>query len=164
MKAEVKAEWLKRLRSGKYTQTAGALHRVLGDDPGEHQFCCLGVLCEIAVEQEVVKVFDERPENDDRELEYGRTLMGAYTGVPPEEVLVWAEVPKRTLEDRHSTKINNDEFHFKVVPDSPLHEKLKAVVGLAEYRGENPEYSLVEMNDSGEFTFAEIADVIEQYF
>lgn len=163
MKAEVKAEWIKRLRSGKYTQTTGALHRVLGDDPRGDRYCCLGILCEIAVEQEVVKVFDPRPENNDRELEYGTDEGYAVSGVPPESVLVWAEVPKRQVSGR-SVELHNDEFHFTVEKDTPLHEKLKETLGLSAYRGDDPEYSLVEMNDSGEFTFEEIADVIEQYF
>lgn len=47
MKPEVKELWLQALRSGEYFQGKGFLHT---DRPGEHpQFCCLGVLCDIAV-------------------------------------------------------------------------------------------------------------------
>ena len=43
MNKEIKAEWVKALRSGEYKQGGGALHR------GDH-FCCLGVLCDIAID------------------------------------------------------------------------------------------------------------------
>jgi hypothetical protein len=48
-KQEIKTEWLKRLRSGDITQT----QRVLGRTDGSR--CCLGVLCDIAVEEKVVQ-------------------------------------------------------------------------------------------------------------
>ena len=47
MEAELKSRWTARLRSGEYRQGKGAL-RKLGKD--SDSFCCLGVLCEIAVE------------------------------------------------------------------------------------------------------------------
>lgn len=163
MKAEVKAEWLKRLRSGEYKQTGGVLHRIVGDDDRVDTFCCLGVLCEIAVEQGVVKSFDSLPENSDREVDYGLTKSDATTGVPPQEVLVWAEVPKRQYDS--GLKVHNDEFHFEVEEGSEWHTRLGDTLnqGFAGSRSDRT-YSLVEMNDSGKFTFAEIADVIEQYF
>jgi hypothetical protein len=48
-KQEIKTEWLKRLRSGDITQTQGVLGRTDGSR------CCLGVLCDIAVEEKVVQ-------------------------------------------------------------------------------------------------------------
>lgn len=52
---EIITEWVRRLRSGRYLQGVRALRR-----PGQvgDTYCCLGVLCEIAVEQGVV----EKPE------------------------------------------------------------------------------------------------------
>ncbi len=47
MNEDVKRKWLKALRSGDYPQTHGILH----DEEG---FCCLGVLCDLAVEGGVV--------------------------------------------------------------------------------------------------------------
>lgn len=47
MNPEIKAEWVKRLRSGDYIQGKGNLE--MGG-----RYCCLGVLCEIAVEQGVI--------------------------------------------------------------------------------------------------------------
>jgi hypothetical protein len=37
--------WIKALRSRKYKQGYGLLHRV--DEMGNHLFCCLGVACEL---------------------------------------------------------------------------------------------------------------------
>ncbi|MDG4783270.1 hypothetical protein O7614_26780 [Micromonospora sp. WMMD961] len=44
----IKARWTAALRSGDYGQTTGTLRR--GDD-----FCCLGVLCDIAVKDGVIE-------------------------------------------------------------------------------------------------------------
>lgn len=43
-------QWVEALRSGKYKQGRNYLHT---EDSGEHHFCCLGVLCEIARENGV---------------------------------------------------------------------------------------------------------------
>lgn len=40
MNAELKAKWVEALRSGRYSQTRGALR----DEDG---YCCLGVLCDV---------------------------------------------------------------------------------------------------------------------
>jgi len=42
MKLEVKKLWIEALRSGKYEQGRGALNK-------DGKFCCLGVLCDLAV-------------------------------------------------------------------------------------------------------------------
>lgn len=48
MTPELKIEWLTALRSGKYQQTQGNLHRTVASDVGTPVgHCCLGVLCEI---------------------------------------------------------------------------------------------------------------------
>jgi hypothetical protein len=48
LKPEIKAEWLHLLRSGRYDQTQGTLHRTEENvRPGFSEgYCCLGVLCE----------------------------------------------------------------------------------------------------------------------
>lgn len=38
-------EWVKALMSGKYKQTKRVLHSI--DDNNRHEYCCLGVLCEL---------------------------------------------------------------------------------------------------------------------
>lgn len=45
MKEEVKNKWTAALRSGKYKQGKGLLNN------GAGRLCCLGVLCEVAIEE-----------------------------------------------------------------------------------------------------------------
>lgn len=52
MNPEVKTKWLAALRSGQFKQGRGRLARVT---PEGEEFCCLGVLCELAVQEGVAK-------------------------------------------------------------------------------------------------------------
>lgn len=52
MNPELKERWLNELRSGKYTRGTNALKTF---DEGVTSHCCLGVLCEIAIEDGVRK-------------------------------------------------------------------------------------------------------------
>lgn len=57
MNPEIKERWLAALRSGDYKQTDGYLN-VSSDNPEGSEFdgyCCLGVLCEIAVADGVIQ-------------------------------------------------------------------------------------------------------------
>lgn len=51
IKREIYVEWLKRLRSGDYPQGVSYLRR---EEEGKDRFCCWGILCEIAVESNIV--------------------------------------------------------------------------------------------------------------
>lgn len=46
----VKAKWVAALRSGKYKQARGRLRKI-NAKTGEARHCCLGVLCELYVEE-----------------------------------------------------------------------------------------------------------------
>lgn len=48
MNPDVKSEWVAALRSGDYKQGIGRLR------DNEDKYCCLGVLCEIAVRRHVI--------------------------------------------------------------------------------------------------------------
>lgn len=48
MNKEIKAKWLAALRSGKYVHGKGQLKDVTTGHP---KHCCLGVLCEVLLEQ-----------------------------------------------------------------------------------------------------------------
>lgn len=48
MNPKAKAQWIAKLRSGEYTQGTGSLR-----DSG-NKYCCLGVLCEVAVEDGLI--------------------------------------------------------------------------------------------------------------
>ena len=63
MNADVKKLWVNALKSGKYEQGQGRLTAVF--DTG-NMFCCLGVLCDIAVKKGVVSkpaVVDDNTSN-----------------------------------------------------------------------------------------------------
>ena len=82
MNPEVKALWLTALRSGKYRQTNGVLNDGVGG------FCCLGVLCSIAVESGVEIEVDE----DDKVGNVQYDHCGEYL---PRSVQQWAGLVDR---------------------------------------------------------------------
>lgn len=65
MNKRIAKKWTKALRSGKYEQTNGKLQDHYG-------YCCLGVLCELAVKEGVIETYSG--------------------GVLPEKVRGWAEI------------------------------------------------------------------------
>lgn len=81
MNPEVKAEWLKALRSGEYEQGTGQLKRVSSDGP---VYCCLGVLEDLAVKAGITEGWDERSRDDKKSHGYKATL-----SVP---VMDWADL------------------------------------------------------------------------
>jgi hypothetical protein len=82
---EPKRLWLEALRSGRFQQG----HTMLAVDRGDGmQFCCLGVLCEVAIEAGLDLPRTERAPAfgvEKRSLAYG-----GCTVMPPEEVWEWA--------------------------------------------------------------------------
>jgi len=46
--------WVRALRSGKYKWGKNSLH------PTDDKYCCLGVLCEIAIKQGIIGSYEER--------------------------------------------------------------------------------------------------------
>lgn len=55
MNKEIKQKWIEALRSGKYKQGTAALRKKDYLQKGKPEFCCLGVLCEIAIKEGVIK-------------------------------------------------------------------------------------------------------------
>ena len=56
MKRDIAHRWVAALRSGKFRQGRRQLRRNFGD--GQNEFCCLGVLCELAVADGVIPPYD----------------------------------------------------------------------------------------------------------
>ncbi|MFY1688153.1 hypothetical protein [Plantactinospora sp. WMMB782] len=115
MKQEVKRKWVAALRSGEFAQGEGALRRTT---PSGDRYCCLGVLCEVAVRAGVI---EQSQPND-----HGFHYYGVASAVLPPSVVEWAGL------------------------DSTIPS-----VGA-------PAAPLTIHNDSGQFTFAELADLIER--
>lgn len=133
MIAEVKAEWVAALRGGNYAQGDGYL-RV--DDA----FCCLGVLCDLAVRNNII------PE----------PVAAALMRLPDGKVYEYGRPCTCSTGDVDC----NSEATRTYLPD--------AVVAWAGLQGRGGDRgfgksSLTALNDSGT-PFAEIADIIEAEF
>lgn len=137
MDPQIKARWLEALRSGKYEQGRSALNT--GGANG--QFCCLGVLCELAVEDGVVTRnqpwADVETLGNDPQFHYDHE-----GGALPRAVREWAGLAY----SNPATRVTRGEvFTDLEVPD--LQDRM----------------SLAEINDAGmDFTY--IAAVIEREF
>lgn len=133
MDQEKKAQWVAALRSGDYKQGHGLLHTITD---GEHQYCCLGVLCDLAEKSGLTL---RRGDNLDRGLAqpYTRYVI-AYNGNDdflPQAVMEWAGVTS---------------------PNPPTCEP--SDVGTP---GNSLPATLSWLNDQGK-SFSEIADIIER--
>lgn len=85
MNPEVKALWLEALRSGHYDQGVGNLK---AGDPDNPAYCCLGVLCELAVSAGVIKP-GERREDALNDPAYYFSGQNEFL---PAEVMTWANI------------------------------------------------------------------------
>lgn len=135
MNKEIAQLWVDALRSGKYQQTKGRLHRTVGVDYGPNDsdnvpagYCCLGVLCEIAVEKQIIKVIDT---NETGSVSYGLGTDRSMTWLPG-AVVDWSGLRDTTV-----------------------------WVVINGYRNR---YGVAELNDSLGFSFSQIADAIEDNF
>lgn len=90
MKQEIRDEWVKRLRSGDYEQGLGYLRH--GEEGEASTYCCLGVLCEIAVEAGVIPPARTGTEGHEEDVWlYGNENERDDTGLP-HSVRMWAGV------------------------------------------------------------------------
>lgn len=114
MNPEVKARWVEALRSGDYRQGEAGLRR--GDD----EFCCLGVLCDIATKEDVVKDVQPAAPGDTGSW----TMYDGFAGVLPPSVRAWAGLeepdPRFGLDGKDSslTRLNDEgKYSFQEIAD-----------------------------------------------
>lgn len=102
MNPEIKSDWVKALRSGKYKQGRGLLRN---DNDG---YCCLGVLCDL--HSKVYNV-DWKP----YEAIYGFQYDGCGGGLP-ESVAIWSNLP---VSAKHNLTDMNDfsGANFEAIAD-----------------------------------------------
>ncbi len=133
MNPEVKAKWLAALRSGDYQQGRSALAQ-------NGQYCCLGVLCELAVQEDVISKY-----TTDEATYYGKDVSEdnwAFEGNSsylPKAVAEWAGL-FRGSDTNWGYNYSNPGF-----------------------RVDGGEVKLSHLNDAGS-SFQVIADKIEQNF
>ena len=84
MNPEVKPKWIAMLRSGKYRQGYSALRN------SNDEFCCLGVLCELAVEEGIIGPPTSR-KLENTYYSFGNKEQGNFGTLPP-EVVEWAGI------------------------------------------------------------------------
>lgn len=148
MKADIKARWIEALKSGEYPQTKNALHRLrqIAEDFPPEGFCCLGVLCEIAVQDEVIDV--------DLTSRASVALYDhEYTGYLPETVVKWSGIDLDMGDDA------GVRFSYREIED--LLTESEAVDVLS--KNMEGTLSVADLNDS-DVSFATIAKVIERVF
>ena len=83
MNADVKAVWTAALRSGMWKQGKGILARVRD---GDVEYCCLGVLCELAAQSGIIPKGLESVRPGDGEL----ITYGGHGSWLPDPVRWWA--------------------------------------------------------------------------
>lgn len=126
MKPKIAKIWVQALRSGEYSQGRTRLNR-------DGLYCCLGVLCELAVKEGVIPPGLPTISNGtEKVFAYGER---AEVGLPPPEVVRWAGMKSRT------------GYITSMDPAVPA------------FINTNP--SLAHLNDFG-VPFSEIADAIER--
>lgn len=130
MNTEVKARWLKALRSGDYQQGKGALH--IQD---KHAYCCLGVLCDLAV--------------------------GAGIGIALDDTITYSDY--YTDEDGEGSALKTTTFDRE---SEYLPGAVQEWAGLADgsplLQVEGEFVAIDGLNDKRDFTFSQLADLIEE--
>jgi len=147
---EVRAAWVEALRSGEYQQGQDALHKVTGNGS---LFCCLGVLCDLAVKAGITaaKPYEDVPADKRFWMVSGDQILYREGSSPddelwrgdvlPKEVARWADV------DPEGTLANVQEVVARYEGIEPMHVAVESLVG---------------MNDDACASFDEIADAIER--
>lgn len=85
MKKEIKEKWIAALRSGEYQQTDGYLQR-------DGKFCCLGVLCDLAVKSGLSLTVREQRAFPDDETSPVVAFYDVNTGTLPYDVQRWSGI------------------------------------------------------------------------
>lgn len=141
MNKDVLRKWVDALRSGNFKQTKGRLSKIEND--GSRTFCCLGVLCELAKDEIGL-------EETYREGLWFRGYGGefAYNGCET--------LPPDSVEDF----LGEPGFDWEV----KLHEDVLYEDGEEVMYEAGDLVELAELNDEGDWTFAQIADAIESQY
>lgn len=98
MQPQIKKEWIAALRSGDYKQGTGFLHTYDIFFKIDNEFCCLGVLCELAVQHGII--------SKGRNTASGKVLYGSNDTVLPIRVREWANLNSRTPSVPSESNIN----------------------------------------------------------
>lgn len=115
MDLDIARQWTAALRSGEYQQGVGKLNQ-------NGKFCCLGVLCELYPDGDLVKTYG----GVSKEGFNGIVTYDGVSSLPPARVRNWAgldtEYGDLPLEDKNGgvaylTKLNDDGMTFDQIAD-----------------------------------------------
>jgi len=142
MNPEIKQLWLEALRSGKYEQGKSLLR------PDDNSYCCLGVLCQIAEERGICK-YVPSDTHKGFTVGYPDVFQDGYDdgNLYEDSELPWV-VKQWAGVESENPKITLNEKNIK--------EYFKGTMQ------DNTKVSLAELNDNFGYTFAELADIIEE--
>ena len=116
MNIDIKAIWVAALRSDRFNQGKGCLKEWDGASKPENQsfrHCCLGVLCELAVEAGVIEPSEFDPRAGTHSFNHNVSIL-------PEAVWIWAELPdgNPTVSNARSLAgINDGPNDFVIIAD-----------------------------------------------
>ena len=116
MKPEIQKKWTEALESGEYRQTKNVLTR--RHKNGQKSFCCLGVLCDLAVKEKVIP--SPTPVQEMVGWKFVDVLRYAFAPfLLPQEVMDWAGI---TTSDGYFsdgsetlTTLNDNGVRFKTI-------------------------------------------------
>lgn len=149
LKPEVKTLWLEALRSGRYEQGEKNLER-------DGKFCCLGVLCDLAVQAGVIEKKGTSLLSGDGLVAYGTDSDLYHTALPPAAVHRWAV-----------DYVESEDVYDDYIPQIPIPEgKLKdwtSMLNEGDPLVRADQIGLTTLNDQIGLNFDQIADLIEEY-
>lgn len=144
MKPEYKTPWLAALRSDDYGQAQSVLYGG-HDGDGRETYCCLGVLCTITSEIEMI--------NDDSQALPSINTSRQY-GLKPE---LSRYKTRSVIEVESGEDFWEDSWEDNLV-DGELNVEMMTFFGISPAA----QTHLVKMNDDMNKSFAEIADWVEK--
>lgn len=119
MKNNIKEEWIAALRSGDYAQGAGKLNR-------NGEYCCLGVLCDMAAKQGVV---------EDSIVRQDGNIMHRYgysVAVLPRQVAVWAGLKVHEFSDWEVVGVSIGDYPTTLANLNDSGTTFEAIAGIIE--------------------------------
>jgi hypothetical protein len=159
MDAEIKAAWVKWLREHADQQGKGQLRK-------DGKFCCLGGLCELAVGAGIVGASPAKVSDLDADNTFEATVYDSEMFVLPDKVAKWASlIPFTDSDGVQQAFAVNPEVSVLItremvdkITDKESQDIYVNSIGRKRY------LQLSTLNDVFEFSFDEIADLIDAQF
>lgn len=152
MNQEIKARWVAWLRANADKQSVGRLNRVTSDDEPNHPvgFCCLGGLCEIAVQDGVIEARTKELSAHRYSTDYGQLVeYGKFDELSVENY------------DPSDTVLPKSVREWAGLTDSDPTVTITDENGKVRTTEHGDVTTLTHLNDELRYNFNQIADIIE---